>query len=147
MARHYSEALSFKLAESAVSSADGSGVTGIYDQCWAFPGWQIHARYLPEQLANGSLEAQEQRRLKPPALTWGQCHTLTLQRTLTVSRHLRAAVEVLSEAKGSSCERTCERVSRLPARLWYLLGLSNWRSSHRILHNIPASSFSSFSFL
>lgn len=42
---------------------------------------------------------------------------------------------------------TCERVSRLPARLWYLLGLSNWRSSHRILHSIPASSFSSFSFL
>lgn len=42
---------------------------------------------------------------------------------------------------------TCERVRRLPARLWYLLGLSNWRSSHRILHSIPASSFSSFSFL
>lgn len=46
-------------------------------------------------------------------------------RTLIVSQHLRAAVDVLSEAKGSSCERTCERVSRLPARLWYLLGLSN----------------------
>lgn len=42
---------------------------------------------------------------------------------------------------------TCERVNLLPARLWYLLGLSNWRSSHRILHSIPASSFSSFSFL
>lgn len=42
---------------------------------------------------------------------------------------------------------TCERVRRLPARLWYLLGLSNWRSSHWTLHSIPASSFSSFSFL
>lgn len=42
---------------------------------------------------------------------------------------------------------TWERVRRLPARLWYLLGLSNCRSSHRILHSIPASSFSNFSFL
>lgn len=42
---------------------------------------------------------------------------------------------------------TRDRVSRLPAALWYRSGLPNCSSSQRILHSMLASSFSSISFL
>lgn len=42
---------------------------------------------------------------------------------------------------------TRDRVSRLPAALWYRSGLPNCSSSQRILQSMLASSFSSISFL
>lgn len=42
---------------------------------------------------------------------------------------------------------TRDRVSRLPAALWYRSGLPNCSSSQRILQSMLASSFSSINFL
>lgn len=42
---------------------------------------------------------------------------------------------------------TRDKVSRLPAALWYRSGLPNCSSSQRILQSMLASSFSSISFL
>lgn len=61
----------------------------------------------------------------------------------------RAAQGQGQEAGGATglAALTRDRVSRLPAALWYRSGLPNCSSSQRILQSMLASSFSSISFL